>query len=109
MRWHAIEQFKTVVDPGSLKFHWLLMVHSARFHLKFLFFPKGLHIDWKNRNLYFTNEDFAVVDRVAFSWHRIEVVGLDGTKRRSIVTDVELPRGLWVDSVNKLVTNSIEK
>lgn len=53
-------------------------------------------IDVVTRKLYFTNEDFVTLDGAAYTWHRIEVVGLDGQGRAAIVNDVEKPRGICV-------------
>ena len=46
--------------------------------------------------MYFTNEDFVTVDGAAYTWHRIEVIGVDGQDRVVLVNDVEKPRGLYV-------------
>ena len=58
-------------------------------------------MDWKNRNLYYTNVDFVSLDGAVYSWHRIEVVNVDEGYQADVITDVEEPRGLWVDTENK--------
>ena len=58
----------------------------------------GLAIDWQSRNLYFTNTDFVTIDGTAFSWHKIEVINVVTRVRRVLVSDVEQPRGIHVDS-----------
>ena len=61
----------------------------------------GLSINWKNRNLYFTNIDFVSIEGVAYSWHKIEALSLERGSRIDVVTHVEEPRGLWVDVQNQ--------
>ena len=61
----------------------------------------GLAIDWTNRNLYYTNVDFVSIDNTVYSWHRIEVVNVDEGYQLDVVTEVEEPRGLWVDIENR--------
>ena len=51
--------------------------------------------------LYFTNTDMVTIDSTIFSWHKIEMIGLDGKNHKAIVTDVEKPRGLFVDTKKK--------
>ena len=66
------------------------------YYLPFL----GLSVDVTNRKLYFTNTDFVTIDGVAYTWHKVELIGLDGWGRRAIVTDADQPRGLWADYEN---------
>ena len=69
-----------------------------------LYYPlTGLIIDWRNRQLYFTNEDFVSLDGVAYTWHRVEVIGVEDHRRRAIITDLQQPRGLWIDTDNGFV------
>ena len=56
-----------------------------------------LSIDWQRGHLYFTNEDVAVAGGALYSWHRIEVVDVDGSNRKVVISDVEKPRGLFLD------------
>ena len=60
-------------------------------------------MDWVHRKLYFSNMDMVTIDGTAFTWHRIEAIGLDRAMRRVIVTNVEQPRGIYVDMQNGLV------
>ncbi|XP_048254821.1 uncharacterized protein LOC124138972 isoform X1 [Haliotis rufescens] len=62
----------------------------------------GLAVDWEARRLYFTNMGHSTpgLDGVVYSWHRIEVISLDGRNRKTVVTDVESPRGLDLDMRN---------
>ena len=68
--------------------------------LNFLISP-GLFVDYVHRKLYFSNMDMVTIDGTAFTWHRIEMIGLDQGVRRVIITDVESPRGIYVDMQNK--------
>ena len=45
--------------------------------------------------------DMVTIDGTAFTWHRIETIGLDRAMRRVVVTNVEQPRGIHVDMENK--------
>lgn len=64
----------------------------------------GLVIDWRHGRLLFTNEDSVTLNGVTYSWQRIETIRLDGSGRRAIVTtDIQLPRGLAVDSIQQSV------
>ncbi len=58
-------------------------------------------MDYVHRKLYFSNMDMVTIDGTAFTWHRIEMIGLDQGVRRVIITDVESPRGIYVDMQNK--------
>lgn len=59
----------------------------------------GLVMDLRHGRLVFTNEESVTVDRVVYSWQRIESVRLDGSGRRAIVsTDLHRPRGLAIHS-----------
>lgn len=40
---------------------------------------------------------FVVVERVSFSWHKIDMISLDGSTRRTVVSQVDKPRGVAVD------------
>ena len=59
-------------------------------------------MDAKNKRLYFSNMGSVVLDNVAYSWHRIEAVTIDDQNkpinRQIIVSNVDRPRALWVDS-----------
>ncbi|CAH1779937.1 unnamed protein product [Owenia fusiformis] len=57
----------------------------------------GLYMDYMNRRLYFSNMGTVGVDDVAYSWHKVEMISLDGTNRREIVTDSQNPRDVTVD------------
>lgn len=74
--------------------------------------PLGLAVDWEARRLYFTNMGHSTpgLDGVVYSWHRIEVISLDGRNRKTVVTDVESPRGLDLDMRNGWVieTESVD-
>ncbi len=41
-----------------------------------------------------------VVNGASYSWHKIEMVNLDGTNRRTIYNMAERPRGLYLDVEN---------
>lgn len=58
----------------------------------------GLAVDVKHRKLYYTNMGEIVIGDITHAWHRIELIGLDGTGRKTIVDDVDKPRGLFIDS-----------
>lgn len=58
----------------------------------------GLSIDYRQNRLYFSNMGFEEYDGVLRSWHTIEMVDLDTKKRRTIVTSLEKPRAVVVDS-----------
>lgn len=62
----------------------------------------GLAIDWIQRRLYFTNLGltFHSVDGSACASHTVEMIALDGRMRRTIVSDIEKPRGLDLDPYN---------
>ena len=53
-------------------------------------------MDWRNRNLYFTNTDFVTIDGTAFSWHKVEVINVNTRVRRVIASDVDQPRDVYV-------------
>ena len=57
----------------------------------------GLAVDYKQRRLYYTNMDQIVAGGVSYSWHKIEMINLDGTQRRTIYNLAERPRGLSID------------
>ena len=66
-------------------------------------------LDVENRKLYFSNEDFVSMDGAAYTWHRIEVIGLDGTGRMAGVNDVEKPRGICIDQGYEFCTNEFRQ
>ena len=49
------------------------------------------------RRLYFSNLGFLQMNGAAFSWHRIEAISTDRTKRMVVVSSAVKPRGVWVD------------
>lgn len=53
-------------------------------------------MDWQHRKLYFNNMDFVTLDSVAYTWHKVEVISLDGQGRYTLTTDVTQPRGIFV-------------
>ena len=63
----------------------------------------GLAVDYIHRRLYFANlgQSSPKLDGAVFTWHRIEMIGLDGRGRRTIVTDVDKPRSLQLDLENR--------
>ncbi|XP_012940627.1 uncharacterized protein LOC101861747 [Aplysia californica] len=65
----------------------------------------GLAIDWVSRHLYFTNmgQSTPGLDGAVYSWHRLEKIALDGSSRRTVVTDVDRPRGVAIDLDNGLL------
>ncbi|XP_062586429.1 uncharacterized protein LOC134248028 [Saccostrea cucullata] len=64
---------------------------------------EGLSIDYNQNRLYFSNMGFEEYSGVVRSWHAIEMIDLGTRKRRTIVTEVEKPRALLVDSINRLL------
>ena len=42
--------------------------------------------------------DFVTIDGTAFTWHKIEMIGLDGSGRRTAINNVEKPRAVFVDT-----------
>ncbi|XP_061188817.1 uncharacterized protein LOC133196991 [Saccostrea echinata] len=64
---------------------------------------EGLSIDYNQNRLYFSNMGFEEYSGVVRSWHAIEMIDLGTRKRRTIVTEVEKPRALLVDSANRLL------
>ncbi|GAB1599252.1 low-density lipoprotein receptor-related protein 6-like isoform X2, partial [Argonauta hians] len=62
----------------------------------------GLAIDWLQRRLYFTNLglSFHGVDGSTCFSHTIEMISLDGRIRKTIIADLEKPRGLTIDNQN---------
>ena len=58
----------------------------------------GLLVDPVQRQLYFTNMDFVLISGVAYTWHKIEMVSLDGGPRFTVTASVEQPRGLALDA-----------
>ena len=64
-----------------------------------LVYFSGLFVDWRHSKLYFANMDMVTLDGVAYAWHRVESVDLNTKGRRVVLTNVEQPRGLWVDMV----------
>ena len=65
----------------------------------------GLLVDHVNKQLYFTNMDFAVINGVAFSWHKIEMISLEGENRMTVNSGVEQPRGLYIDYEHRYRSN----
>ena len=59
----------------------------------------GLALDWVSRHLYFTNMGYSEpgLDGAVYSWHRVEMISLHKAQRKTVVTDVERPRGLDID------------
>ena len=51
-----------------------------------------------HRKLYFTNMDFVLIDEVAYTWHKIEMMPLIGGPRYTVTAGVEQPRGLALDT-----------
>ena len=60
----------------------------------------GLALDVTHRKLYYTNMGSVTAHAQTHSWHRIELIDLDDGDRKTIVSDVEKPRGLHVDAEN---------
>ncbi|KAK7497721.1 hypothetical protein BaRGS_00011116, partial [Batillaria attramentaria] len=62
----------------------------------------GLALDWVGRQLYLTNMGYSEpgLDGAVYSWHRIEMIALHKGQRKTVVTDVERPRGLDLDIEN---------
>ena len=59
----------------------------------------GLALDVTNRKLYYTNMGSVSAHDQTHSWHRIELISLDDGSRKTVVSDVEKPRGLHVDTL----------
>ena len=57
----------------------------------------GLLVDHVHRQLYFTNMDFVLINEVAYTWHKIEMIPLNGGARYTVTAGVEQPRGLALD------------
>lgn len=57
----------------------------------------GLAVDHKQRRLYFTNMGQVLTGGISFSWHKVEMINLDGTQRRTIYNLAEKPRALNLD------------
>ncbi len=60
----------------------------------------GLVVDWKNRRLYYGHMGLVSTGQAAYAWHKIEMINLDGTERRTVYSTSEKPRGLWLDVDN---------
>ena len=54
-------------------------------------------MDYVRRRLYYSNMGQVVAGGVSYSWHKIEMINLDGTQRRTIYNLAERPRGLFID------------
>ncbi|KAK3086603.1 hypothetical protein FSP39_020952, partial [Pinctada imbricata] len=64
---------------------------------------EGLAIDFEQRRLYYTNTGYQEKGGVHF-WHAIEMVDLEDTnKRRRVLTAVERPRALYIDSDSRML------
>ena len=63
----------------------------------------GMVIDPIGRKLYFTNMGSVSVYENTYHWSRIEFIGLDGTGRKTIVDDVGMPRGLYLDQDSRSI------
>ena len=54
-------------------------------------------MDWKHGNLYYSNMGHVHVERAVFYWHKIEMISLEGSTRKTVVTLVDKPRAIAVD------------
>ena len=83
-----------LVMPPALHWHWILT--------SLLSLIAGLALDWVSRHLYFTNMGYSEpgLDGAVYSWHRVEMISLHKAQRKTVVTDVERPRGLDIDINN---------
>lgn len=61
----------------------------------------GLSIDYHQNRLYFSNVGFEEYAGAVRSWHVIEMLDLSSKRRRTILTAVEKPRAVLVDSENR--------